>query len=88
MAFDSGTREKYKAEHMPARVSGIRQVFILKSVFRRSGDRARERSKSSLMAENQIISHQDRSDSAPCAGVNSMVKLLRAHGGCLGRDRR
>ena len=31
---------------------------------------------------------QDRSDSAPCAGVNSMVKLLRAHGGCLGRDRR
>ena len=30
----------------------------------------------------------DRRDSAPCAGVNSMVKLLRAHGGCLGRDRR
>ena len=25
---------------------------------------------------------------SPCAGVNSMVKLLRAHGGCLGRDRR
>ena len=24
----------------------------------------------------------------PCAGVNSMVKLLRAHGGCLGIDRR
>ena len=23
-----------------------------------------------------------------CAGVNSMVKLLRAHGGCLGRNRR
>ena len=31
---------------------------------------------------------QDRSDAAPCAGVNSMVKLLRPHGGCLGRDRR
>jgi hypothetical protein len=36
----------------------------------------------------QEDSDQDRSDSAPCAGVNSMVKLLRAHGGCLGRDRR
>jgi hypothetical protein len=35
-----------------------------------------------------IYFDQDRSDSAPCAGVNSMVKLLRAHGGCLGRDRR
>ena len=34
-----------------------------------------------------VFSDQDRSDAAPCAGVNSMVKLLRAHGGCLGIDR-
>ena len=59
-----------------------------KSVFRSNGDHARERTGPCSEAENRLSPNQDRSDSAPCAGVNSMVKLLRAHGGCLGRDRR
>ena len=59
----------------------------IKSVFRRYRLCMRM-CRAVLKADNKIISDQDRSDSAPCAGVNSMVKLLRAHGGCLGRDRR
>jgi hypothetical protein len=59
-----------------------------KSVFKENGrsDVSRKRSISRRIIK--VNFEQDRSDSAPCAGVNSMVKLLRAHGGCLGRDRR
>ena len=60
-----------------------------KSVFRSA---TRERVSVSRVVLRRIYTQvdfdQDRGDAAPCAGVNSMVKLLRAHGGCLGRDRR
>ena len=81
---------QYKAEHIVGSQQdrGDASVQCKKSVFR-IAIRERVSVASCTQGEvNQDNSEQDRSDAAPCAGVNSMVKLLRAHGGCLGRDRR
>ena len=84
----------YKAEHMQGSSS---KIGVLASVQVRRvslGDSTLSCDLKDFSASwssrriTGVISKQDRSDSAPCAGVNSMVKLLRAHGGCLGRDRR
>ena len=37
---------------------------------------------------NELLARYRRCKSDCCARVNFMVKLLRAHGGCLGRNRR
>jgi hypothetical protein len=58
-----------------------------KSVFRRIGDCTRERARPISEAENRLILTGPKRFGS-LRGVNSMVKLLRAHGGCLGRDRR
>jgi hypothetical protein len=64
-----------------------KSVQCKKSVFR-SATRERVSVASCSQANYQVDFDQDHGDVAPCAGVNSMVKLLRAHGGCLGRNRR
>jgi hypothetical protein len=82
---------EYKAEHKQlssseSSISG--KCSSKKSVFRRSGDCARERARPVSEAENRLTLEPGPKRFGSLHGVNSMVKLLRAHGGCLGRDRR
>jgi hypothetical protein len=76
----------YKAEqlYLPHSYRGKSSCSNLRSVFRNSlclqDDHRKANNRSYLLTRLAVM--------RTLHGVNSMVKLLRAHGGCLGRDRR